>query len=180
METKEKLNLEEQLLDRIRFFNRRYFNPFSLCFAGRPKSFWSVILHCGRKSGKGYITPIVTVRRDGSFIIPLPYGKQVDWFKNIMAAGGCDLIYQGKVYRASKAELVPFEDEADVFAGWVQRRLRRLETDSVLRLNQVCEAPDGESLYRSFTSAYPLTRGIWILAIIGFILVEIGRLFRRR
>jgi hypothetical protein len=164
MEPTSELTLEERLLDRIRYFNRRYFNPWSLCFAGRPNSFWSVILHTGRRSGKGYITPIVAVRENSSFIIPLPYGRQVDWFQNIMAAGSCDLIYHGKMYHASKPEMIPLEEGVGAFAGWVQARLRRMNTESLLRLNGISVAPDGEDRYRSFTTTYPLARGLWVLA----------------
>lgn len=180
METKQELTLEERILDRIRYFNRRYFNPFALSFAGRPNSFWSVILHTGRHSGKAYITPIVAVRQNGCFIIPLPYGRQVDWFKNVMAAGGCDLIYRGKVYRAMKLETIPIEAGVGAFPGWVQSRLRRMDTESLLRINQVGAAPDGEALYQSFTMTYPLSHGLWVIAAGGFFAVGMGRHIVRR
>jgi hypothetical protein len=175
METKKELTLEERILDRIRYFNRRFFNPWSLCFAGRPNSFWAVIFHRGRRSGKEYITPIVAVRENSSFIIPLPYGQQVDWFQNIMAAGSCDLIYRGKMYHASKPEMIPFEEGIGVFAGWVQARLRRLNTEYLLRLNGISDAPDGESRYQSFIETYPRERGLWVLAVIGMLSLSLGR-----
>lgn len=155
-------------------------NPFALSFAGRPNSFWSVILHTGRRSGKEYVTPVVAVRQNSSFVIPLPYGRQVDWFKNVMAAGGCDLIYRGKVYHASRPEMIRIEEGVGTFPGWVQSRLRRLNTESLLRLNQVCNAPTGEALYQSFSMTYPLARGLWALAVVGFFAVGVGRLIARR
>jgi hypothetical protein len=162
--------------DRIRYFNRRYFNPWSLSFAGRPNSFWSVILHTGRRSGNEYITPIVAIRENSSFVIPLPYGQQVDWLKNVMAASSCDLIYHGKIYHASKPEIVPLEGGVGLFPVWVQSRLRRLDTTSLLRFNEINDTPGGESRYRTFTLTYPLSRGLWILATIVFLLVGLGRL----
>lgn len=175
MEPESKLGLERKLLERIRFFNRRYFNPWSLCFSGRPNSFWSVILHTGRRSGKEYLTPIVAVREEGGLIIPLPYGKHVDWFQNIMASGYCDLIYQGKVYRSSRPEMILVEEGIGAFPAWVQARLSRLETGFLLRLNAIGDAPYGEDRYRAFTTAYPLTRGLRILAIIGLLTVALVR-----
>jgi hypothetical protein len=180
MEPKRELTLEERLLDWIRYFNRRYFNPWSLCFAGRPNSFWSVLLHSGRRSGKEYITPIVAVRENGSFVIPLPYGLQVDWFKNVMAAGSCELIYHGKMYHASKPEMIALEDGIGVFARWVQSRLRRMNTEYLLRLNGIGDAPDGESRYRSFTETYPRERGLWVLAAIGCLAIGLGRQVLKR
>jgi hypothetical protein len=95
-----------------------------------------VLLHSGRRSGKEYITPIVAVRENSSFVIPLPYGLQVDWFKNVMAAGSCELIYHGKMYHASKPEMISSNEGIEVFAGWVQARLRRLNTEYLLRLRE--------------------------------------------
>jgi hypothetical protein len=180
METPKELTFEAQLLDRIRYFNRRYFNPWSLSFAGRPHSFWLDILHTGRRSGKEYITPVVAVRENGSFIIPLPYGQQVDWFKNIMTAGRCDLIYQGKVYHASSLEMIPLEEGVAVFAGWVQSRLRRSDKEYLLRLGEIGDAPDGEDRYMSFITSYPLARGLWILAAAGVLAISIGKQISKR
>jgi len=175
METETKIGLHKKLLERIRFFNRRYFNPWSLCFSGRPKSFWSVILHTGRRSGKEYITPIVAVREKSGFIIPLPYGKRVDWFQNIMAAGSCDLIFRGKVYHSSRPEKIPLEEGVGAFPGWVQARLRRLNTEYLLHLDDIGNAPDGEIRYKSFTEAYPRERGVWVLVAIGFLTMSLCR-----
>ena len=175
METKKELTLEERLLDRIRYFNRRYFNPWSLSFSGRPKSFWSVILHTGRRSGKEYITPIVAVRENSGFIIPLPYGKQVDWFQNIMAAGSCDLIFKGKVYHSSTPQKIPLEEGVGAFPGWVQARLRRMNTEYLLHLNGIGDAPGGDRRYKSFTEAYPRERGVWVLVVIGFVIMRFSR-----
>jgi deazaflavin-dependent oxidoreductase (nitroreductase family) len=172
--------LQERLLNNIRYFNRRFFNPFALSFAGRTNSFWSVILHTGRRSGKAYLTPVVAVRQDGCFVIPLPYGRQVDWFKNVMAARGCGLIYHGKVYNAGEPEMIPLEEGVGAFAGWVQARLRRGDTQYLLRLNQISAAPDGETQYQSFIITYPLSHGLLVLAAVGFVVIGIGRRIAQR
>jgi hypothetical protein len=104
----------------------------------------------------------------------------VDWFQNIMAAGSCDLIYHGKMYHASKPEMIPLEEGIGVFAEWVQSRLRRSNTEYLLHLNGVSDAPDGEERYRSFTTTYPLARGLWVLAVIGFLAIGLGRGATRR
>jgi deazaflavin-dependent oxidoreductase (nitroreductase family) len=115
METVPEISFKKRLRERVRYFNREYFNPFSLSFAGRPNSFWSVILHRGRKTGQAYTTPIVAVRQKDNFVIPLPYGRHVDWFRNVMAAGGCDLVYQGMVYHATEPEIIPVETGIEAF-----------------------------------------------------------------
>jgi hypothetical protein len=151
-----------------------------MSFAGRPGNFWSVILHTGRTSGKEYTTPIIAARHGKGFVIPLPYGQKVDWFRNVLAAGGCTLIYEGQVYHATQPEVIPFEAGVGAFSGLAGRLLRNSETEAFVHLNQASLHPQGEELYQAFTAAHPVERGVWILAAAGFLLVGIGRLFRRR
>ncbi len=180
METIQVPSFRKRLLIRVRYFNRRYFNPFALSFAGRPRSFWSVIQHIGRSSGKEYTTPIVASRQEAHFVIPLPYGQHVDWFRNVMAAGSCILIYQGKVYCAAEPEVIPFEEGRRAFSGLVQSQLRRWETESFLRFNRFNDDPDGDARYKLFTTSHPIDRVLWILAALGFLVIGIGRLLRQR
>ncbi|MCL4562141.1 MAG: hypothetical protein M1281_16210 [Chloroflexi bacterium] len=173
--------LRKRLRNRVRFFNRRYFNPFALNFAGRPNSFWSVIVHFGRHSGKAYLTPIVTAYNNNSFVLPLPYGQRVDWLQNVMSSGKCGLIYQGRVYQASQPEIIPVEEGIGCFSSSVQSLLRRSDNEAFLRLNQACDAPNSPALYQSFTKAFPLLRGqVLLVALVTFVLVIAGLLLRRR
>ncbi len=180
MDTHQVPSFRKRLLERVRYFNRQYFNPFALSFAGRPRSFWSVIQHVGRRSGQEYATPIVAVRQDNRFVIPLPYGRQVDWFRNVMATGGCRLIYRGRVYCTSEPEVIAFKEGLAVYPGWVQSLLRGSETNSFLRLNQTCDDPDGDARYKAFTILHPLESGLWVFATLGFLTIGIARLLRRR
>jgi hypothetical protein len=180
MDNRSEFTPRERVLDRIRYFNREYFNPFALSFAGRPNSFWSVILHTGRCSGKEYVTPIVTARQNDHFMIPLPYGREVDWLKNVMAAENCLLIHRGKVYQASQPETIDLDEGIAAFPALIQRLLRRSDAKAVLRFNQSCEAPDGPSLYKIFADSYPAERGLWILAALWFLLIGIGRRLSRQ
>jgi deazaflavin-dependent oxidoreductase (nitroreductase family) len=173
-------SLRSEIMDRIRYFNRAYLNPFSLSFAGRPNSFWSVIQHRGRRSGEAYTTPVIAARQNGCFVIPLPYGYQVDWLRNVMAASGCDLIHRGKVYRAAVPEIVPIEAGLAAFPGLTQYLLRRSDTEAFLRLNQVEEAPDGDARYGAFMLENPTSRGLWVLVTIVFLIIGVGRLVTRR
>jgi deazaflavin-dependent oxidoreductase (nitroreductase family) len=50
-----------------------------------------VITHHGRRTGKVFHTPVNVFPQTGQFVIPLTYGRNSDWVKNIQAAGGCDL-----------------------------------------------------------------------------------------
>lgn len=179
MENRQVISGRDRVRDRVRYFNRRWFNPFALSFAGRPNSFWSVLLHTGRRSGNAYTTPVVAARLDSSFIIPLPYGRHVDWFRNVMAAGGCYLIYRGRVYQASQPEVISVEAGLAAFSERLQTLLRRSDTVDCLRLKQSTQAPDGEARYQAFTSRYRRERGLWALATLGLIGIGTGHLMSR-
>jgi deazaflavin-dependent oxidoreductase (nitroreductase family) len=53
---------------------------------------FGVVVHRGRKSGKTFRTPINVFVRDNSYVFALTYGPQSDWVRNVLAAGGCELV----------------------------------------------------------------------------------------
>ena len=77
----------------------RLLNPLILSLAGsRRLPMFAVIHHRGRRSGRLYSTPVgARLTRDG-FVIPLTFGKQADWFRNVQAADGCVIRWKGTDY----------------------------------------------------------------------------------
>ena|SRR5690348_4612975 len=49
---------------------------------------WAILRHVGRKSGAVYRTPIVGFVCGEEFAVPLLYGEQSDWARNLIAADG--------------------------------------------------------------------------------------------
>jgi deazaflavin-dependent oxidoreductase (nitroreductase family) len=90
--------------NRIRAFNKRFLNPLILKFAGLSRNSFAVIRHVGRRSGKAYETPIMVEQVGDHFVMALTYGPQVDWYRNVQAAGQCTLLWQGRVYNLEKPE----------------------------------------------------------------------------
>lgn len=90
----------------IRTSNKYLLNPVMLLLAG--KRFWyaSTISHTGRRSGKTYVTPIVADRVGEHLYVPLPYGTQVDWVRNVLTAGEADVVRKGDHYHVVSPELV--------------------------------------------------------------------------
>ncbi|MQY17267.1 nitroreductase family deazaflavin-dependent oxidoreductase [Nocardia macrotermitis] len=76
-------------------FNRRVTNPVAGLVAGRMPGL-GVLVHRGRKSGRVYHTPVTVFNRDGAYRIALTYGRDVDWLKNILAAGEFELELDGR------------------------------------------------------------------------------------
>ena len=52
----------------------------------------------GRKSGRTYRTPLNVFRDGEDWIVALTYGSDVQWLKNVVAAGGCRLTTRRKTY----------------------------------------------------------------------------------
>lgn len=99
-----------------------------LARAGRGP--FSLVRHVGRTSGKPYETPIIVAPAEGGFIAELTYGENVDWYRNIVAAGGCELVVGGMPHRVIAVEQYPAEAGRRAFgvpARWLLKLLRRHE-----------------------------------------------------
>lgn len=86
---------------RIRFirpFTARVINPLTRRFAGWLPGF-AILSHTGRRSGRPYQTPINVFRRGDHYLFALTYGSNVDWVKNVVAAGGCEMRTRGRTIR---------------------------------------------------------------------------------
>ena len=95
------------LLNRaIRRFNHNVYNPLAMTVAGLRHSPYSVVKHIGRKSGRPYETPVIAHAVGDGFIIALPYGDDVDWCRNILAAGGCTISRGGVEHRVDAPQIL--------------------------------------------------------------------------
>jgi deazaflavin-dependent oxidoreductase (nitroreductase family) len=65
---------------------------------------FALVIHTGRKSGRVYETPIIVRPIDGGFMIELTYGPGVDWYRNVVAAGGCRILFHGVETRITRIE----------------------------------------------------------------------------
>jgi deazaflavin-dependent oxidoreductase (nitroreductase family) len=144
---------QESFNHRLRRFNKRYFNRFSLGLAGRPGSPWAVIEHRGRVSGRPYTTPIVARPQDDHFVIPLPYGADVDWCQNVLATGEATVISGGQAYKVAEPAIVPIAEAISAFPDWMQEVATEEEDAQFLRLHKVSEA---EGAYERLEEMHPI------------------------
>ncbi len=75
-------------------FNRQVLNRLTRPLARHLPGF-GVIIHRGRRTDRLYKTPVNVFRHDGDYVVALTYGRESDWVKNVLAAGGCELITRG-------------------------------------------------------------------------------------
>jgi deazaflavin-dependent oxidoreductase (nitroreductase family) len=79
----------------LRPFTTHLFNPVARRFAGHLPGF-GLLTYRGRRSGRTYRTPINVFRRRDRYVFALTYGADVDWVRNILAAGGCEIRILGQ------------------------------------------------------------------------------------
>lgn len=91
----------KRLLNQVRYFNRAVLNPIMLRTAGRPGVYDAVMEHAGRRSGTLYRTPVVAMPLHEGFVIPLSYGTQVDWLRNVQAGEGATVCWNGRKFKVS-------------------------------------------------------------------------------
>ena len=96
-------------LSAIRRFSKRFGRPVELRTAGEPGASAAVIRHVGRRSGAPYATPIGVYPMDDDFLVYLPYGRDVDWLRNVRAAGFAELRVEGRTHRVAPQVVEPAE-----------------------------------------------------------------------
>jgi deazaflavin-dependent oxidoreductase (nitroreductase family) len=71
----------------LRRVNRVFTNPIMGTFAWLVPPL-AVVHHVGRKSGRPYRSPVLAFPTAKGFVIPMTYGRDVDWARNLVAAKG--------------------------------------------------------------------------------------------
>jgi deazaflavin-dependent oxidoreductase (nitroreductase family) len=120
----------------------RILNPLMRKFAGRRHVRMAAeVRHIGRRSGRAYVTPTGAHVYGDVAVIPLTFGNQSDWAKNVRAAGGCSLKVNGQEYTAVAPQFVDRHDAGPLLKsafGPVERAgFRLLGIKQYLRLDVV-------------------------------------------
>jgi deazaflavin-dependent oxidoreductase (nitroreductase family) len=142
-----------QVQNRVRVFNKRLLNPFTLRFAGRWLSPYGIVGHVGRRSGRRYDTPVLVSEVGDRFVVPLPYGTDVDWYRNVRAADECVVVYGGTAYRAERPRLVDPAAVPEAFPAWQAELILAAGSDQYLRMERAEEVP---TEYRDATERHPI------------------------
>ncbi|MBX5487110.1 hypothetical protein MHAS_04359 [Mycolicibacterium hassiacum DSM 44199] len=122
--------------DAVRLFNKYVLNPVMLLLAGRPHWYAAVIRHVGRTSGREYATPVVADRVVDGFLIPLPYGTDVDWLRNVQAAGRARLTVHGTTHDVVAPQIVDAQVAASLLPSVRAGMFNRFGVQQFLRLKE--------------------------------------------
>lgn len=119
-------------IDAVRWYNKKVENPMALKMGGKRIT---AIHHSGRKSGRDYVTPVWAERSGQWFFIQLPYGTEVDWCRNVLAAGCCALEHNGVRYDTVAPVIVPVAEAVPFLPPGLRRMQRLVGVEAYLRLD---------------------------------------------
>lgn len=123
----------------LRRFVATRFNPVVewLGLVGGPGSSWAYVEHVGRRTGAVYRTPVLPRVVGDLVYVPLPYGVDVNWSRNVRAAGHCRIQHHGMTYDLDEPAVITAAERPDLprpLRDWLVRRGNRY-----LRLHVLAE-----------------------------------------
>lgn len=121
----------------IIWLGKHGFNKRGLKTAGQPGVATAVVRATGRVSGRTFETPVVAVASGDEFLVALPYGLRSNWLRNVLAAGGAELVHDGHTHTVDRPEIVPMATVEDAFGPSEQSMHRLFNVTEVLRLRRV-------------------------------------------
>lgn len=94
----------------------RLLNPVMRSLAGRQHvALFAQVRHCGRRTGRAYITPVTARPTADGFVVPLTFGEGSDWIRNVLAAGGCVIRWDGVDYSMADPEVIDWATARPAF-----------------------------------------------------------------
>jgi deazaflavin-dependent oxidoreductase (nitroreductase family) len=137
-----KARQQQEIRDRMRAFNKRRVNPLVLKMASNRSGVFAIIKHVGRRSGREYSTPVVAEPFEDGFIIPLPYGSDTDWYRNVVAAGTCSLVWNGQEYTLNKPEVITLSETLHAYSPMRRILFAASGIKEHLLLHQIAEVSE--------------------------------------
>jgi deazaflavin-dependent oxidoreductase (nitroreductase family) len=110
------------------------FNRFARRFAGVSRTPFAMLYHVGRRSGKTYEIPIIVMPFRGGFVFALTYGTEVDWYRNVLAAGRANLLWHNQEYTLENPEPLDAQTALLAFPVLLRPILRLRGTQDFMRM----------------------------------------------
>jgi deazaflavin-dependent oxidoreductase (nitroreductase family) len=126
--------MKQAFRDRVRVMNKHFTNKILIHIAGRRFGHFAILGHTGRRSGKQYRIPIIAEPFENGFVIALTYGRRVDWCDNVLAKGGCSLLWKKKEYLLTTPEFIDKERGGMAFPAILRSVLRKMGIEDYLKL----------------------------------------------
>ena len=116
-------------------YHKHVTNPVMVRFFSGRSAHSALLHHVGRRSGKSYATPLTAHRSENTIIVPLPYGAETDWLRNLQVAGQGVVELESRTFRVDEPEVVPIDQVVALLPPFVNRIVRLHETKYAVRLH---------------------------------------------
>jgi deazaflavin-dependent oxidoreductase (nitroreductase family) len=114
----------------------RVVNPVTMTFAGYVPPF-AIVIHKGRKTGAAHRNPVMAHAHGEEVVFALTYGSKVNWVRNTLAAGGCDIVRRGRRIGLVDPRLEEHDEPPPEFSRLQRPILERAGVHEYLRLRRV-------------------------------------------
>lgn len=128
-----------RLPDRVRIFNKHVTNRLLRVFVNLSLGPFAIIRHVGRRSGKPYETVIWVWSLGEGFVIALTYGPEVDWYRNMLAAGGGTVVWHKRAYVVGKPEPIDAKTAMSAFPAAFRPIFQRTGMQDFVWLKSIVE-----------------------------------------
>jgi deazaflavin-dependent oxidoreductase (nitroreductase family) len=130
----------------MRSVNRVFTNPLMGTFAWLVPPL-AIVHHVGRKSGRSYRTPVVAFPSATGFVIPMTYGRDVDWARNMVKARGGQIAQMGRRFQVRNPRIVGFKNAESSLPAIVRPALRAADFPGyvVVELDKSGDAAKGQT-----------------------------------
>ena len=99
-------------------------NRLFLKISGRRLRAYSIVKHVGRRSGREYLNPASAYPLGDGFVIPILYGLDSQWVRNVLDTGALTLVTHGREHALQRPQLIPKAQALPAFPRWQQRTLK--------------------------------------------------------
>ncbi|MBV9319872.1 MAG: nitroreductase family deazaflavin-dependent oxidoreductase [Mycobacterium sp.] len=139
-------------------------NPAVAKLAGRRFfAMVAAIHHVGRRSGKSYVTPVNARVNKDIALVPLTFGNQSDWVRNVRAARHCWIRVNGKYHHGMRPQFVNWADAKPLvrttFSPLQRMALRSLGIKQFMRIDITSSADQSPSATAGLTRSHVTTPG---------------------
>jgi deazaflavin-dependent oxidoreductase (nitroreductase family) len=132
----------------LRRVNRVFTNPLMGTFAWLVPPL-AVVHHVGRKSGRAYRTPVVAFGSAEGFAIPMTYGRDVDWARNLLHGHGGEVEQGGRRVALGNPRIVDFATAEPHLPAALRSAFRTLDLPGYVLLDREGDTPKRRTRARS-------------------------------
>jgi deazaflavin-dependent oxidoreductase (nitroreductase family) len=123
--------------DRVRYINKCFTNRLMGLIAGRRSSPIALLHHTGRKTARGYSTPIIAAPLRDGFVFGLTYGDHVDWYRNVRVYDSARLTLHGKDYHLTGVTSMTAQEGRAAFPQPFRAMLGVMGIEGYIRMRTV-------------------------------------------